>query len=83
MNSGQSENGILDCAGKESYQYLKRTIQLLEMGKPPKTITAEALFDGILKKVEKVCNGKGVSGVIGKPMLTARFTPMHMAMGFI
>jgi len=82
VNNSESENGVLDCAGKESYQYLKRTIQLLEMSKPPKTIPAESLFDGIIKKVEKLANGKNVSDVIGKPMLTSRFTPMHMVTDF-
>ena len=77
-NSCASENGVLDSAGKEAYQYLKRTIQLLEMGKPPKTIDGEKLFAGIVTKIDKICGGKSVENLIGKAMLTNRLTPMHM-----
>ena len=48
------------------------------MAKPPKTITGEQLFKGIIGKVDKACNGKSLEKIIGESMLKQKLTPMHM-----
>ena len=78
MKALNSENGILDCAGKEAYQHLKRTIQVLKMSKPPGTIPAQKLFDGIISKIDKKTNGQDISHLIAPSMILKPLTPMQM-----
>jgi hypothetical protein len=68
----QSDNGVLDHAGKEGYQQLKALIRCLKMQKPPKTITSQQLFSGIAKKIDSFLNGRLLSDVIGKVSLFYR-----------
>ena len=48
------------------------------MSKPPGTIPAQKLFDGIISKIDKKTNGQEISHLIEPSMIQKPLTPMQM-----